>query len=267
MKYLDFMARLHEALEPPTYLEVGVRHGDSLALARCPSIGIDPAFRLEVEIPPEAALFEETSDAYFERPEPLAPLAGRPVALAFIDGMHLAEFALRDFINVERLTAWTSVVVFDDILPRDADEAARERYTRAWTGDIYKLPYILARHRRDLIALRVGTRPTGLLVVLGLDADSRVLSERYEDIEREILTPDPEALAPEILERTGVLDPDAVLASSIWPLLRDARAREVPRRAGLRELRRAVRRDLGRAAGGPRRRRLPQVGQRVALIE
>jgi hypothetical protein len=255
--YLDFLRRLHEALEPPTYLEIGIRHGDSLALARCPSIGIDPAFALKVEAPEQAALFTETSDAYFERPEPLAPLEGRPVAMAFIDGMHLAEFALRDFINVERLTTWTSVVVFDDVLPRDADEASRERYTRTWTGDIYKLPGILARHRPDLVALRVRTKPTGLLLVLAPDAGSRVLSERYEEIEHEIMVPDPELLPREVAERRGVADPEAVLRSRVWTLLREARSQEVSREEGLRRLRRAVRRDFGGVIGGPLRRLLP----------
>ena len=110
----------------------------------------------------------ETSDEYFDRADPLAPLGGRRVGLSFIDGMHLAEFALRDFINVERCHR-SGAVVFDDILPRSADEAARGRHTRAWTGDVYKMLGILARHRPDLICLRVGTEPTGLLLVLGLD--------------------------------------------------------------------------------------------------
>jgi hypothetical protein len=202
-------------------------------------------------------MFEETSDAYFDRPDPLAPFGGRPVGMAFIDGMHLAEFALRDFINVERLTGWTSVVVFDDILPRDADEAARERHTRDWTGDVYKLPGILARHRPDLIVLRVRTKPTGLLLVLAPDRASRALNERYEEIEHEIMVPDPELLPREVAERRGVVDPDAVLGSSIWPLLREARAREVARDEGLPGLRRAVRRDFGKVIAGPLRRLLP----------
>jgi hypothetical protein len=255
--YLDFLRRLHEALEPPTYLEIGIRHGDSLALARCPTIGIDPSFQLKIEPSPEAALFEETSDAYFARPDPLAALEGRPVAMAFVDGMHLAEFALRDFINVERLTTWTSVVVFDDVLPRDADEASRERYTRTWTGDIYKLPGILARERPDLIALRVRTKPTGLLLVLAPDAANRLLSERYEEIEHEIMVPDPRLLPREIAERRGFVDPEAVLGSSVWVLLREARARELPREEGLPRLRRAVRRDFAKVIGGPLRRLLP----------
>jgi hypothetical protein len=34
LRYLDFLSVLHERLEPSTYLEVGIRNGNSLALAR-----------------------------------------------------------------------------------------------------------------------------------------------------------------------------------------------------------------------------------------
>jgi hypothetical protein len=132
--YLEFLRSLHERLAPPTYLEIGIRHGDSLALANCPSVGIDPEFELQVQLRGDATLFRETSDEYFDRDAPLAPFGGEPIALAFIDGMHLAEFVVRDLANVERNADWSSVVVFDDILPRSADEAARGRRTRAWTG-------------------------------------------------------------------------------------------------------------------------------------
>ena len=54
---------------------------------------------------------------------------GTTLDLAFIDGMHLFEYALRDFINVERFADWSSVIVFDDMLPRNVDEAARDRHT------------------------------------------------------------------------------------------------------------------------------------------
>jgi hypothetical protein len=94
------------------------------------------------------------------------------VSLAFIDGMHLAEYALRDFINVERHAHWTSVVVFDDILPRSPSEAGRNRTAKEWTDDVYKVVEIFSHHRPDLILLRVSAQPTGLLLVLGLDPAS-----------------------------------------------------------------------------------------------
>src|SRR5690349_17650892 len=112
MRYLDFLRGAHERLVPPTYLEIGVRHGHSLALSNATTVGIDPAFTLKVPVPEQATIFEQASDEHFAAEQPLAPFGGRPVAMAFIDGMHLFEFALRDFINVERHADWTSLVVF-----------------------------------------------------------------------------------------------------------------------------------------------------------
>ena len=253
MRYLDFLARVHEVLEPPTYLEIGIRHGDSLALARCPSVGIDPAYELRPllrDVPPTWSLFRETSDEYFDRPDPLAPLGGRPPALAFIDGMHLVEFALRDFVDVERCSDWTSVVVFDDIFPANAEMAARGRSTVDWTGDVYKVLSVLDRHRPDLIRLRVDTEPTGLLLVLGLDPASSVLGDRFEEIVLEVVRPDPQRVPVEVLERRGALDPEAVLKAPFWSLLKQAWEQGLDRRRGLGELRRSVRSALVAGSGG-----------------
>jgi hypothetical protein len=257
MEYLDFLARLHAAVRPGAYLEIGLRHGDSLALADCPALGVDPAFALKVELGGNVSLLRETSDEFFGRAKPLKPLGGRRVDMAFIDGMHLSEFALRDFIGVERLSRWTGVAIFDDILPRTVEEANRDRRTRAWTGDVYKVLGWLARHRPDLICLRVGTQPTGLLLVLGLDPSNRVLSHRYDVMLEEAVTPDPQPVPADVLERGGVLDPERVLASRVWPVLRDLRDHGASRRSGLRDLRRAARRDLGRVSPGALRRLLP----------
>ena len=257
MEYLDFLKGLHEAVRPRAYLEIGLRHGDSLALAGCPALGVDPAFNLRVELGDDVQLLRETSDEFFARPKPLKPLDSQKPDLAFIDGMHLAEFALRDFIGVERLSPWTGVIVFDDILPRTVEEANRDRRTRAWTGDVYKVLGILARHRPDLICLRVGTQPTGLLLVLGLDPSNRVLSLRQDLLLEQMVVPDPQDVPADVLERRGVLEPEAVLASRAWPVLRDLRDQEASRRAGIRDLRRAVRRDLGRVRPGALRRLLP----------
>src|SRR4051794_35284822 len=185
MRYTAFLRAVHELLAPPTYLEIGVWRGNSLALSRSRTVGIDPGYEIKpqhAEAVAHAALFRETSDAYFARENPRAPFDGEPISFAFIDGMHLVEFALRDFMNVERHAHWSSVVVFDDILPRRLVETNRDRSTYGWTGDVYKILGILAEHRRDLICLRVGTVPTGLLIVLALDPANRVLSERYEGI-------------------------------------------------------------------------------------
>lgn len=239
MRYLEFLTRLHAALAPRTYLEIGIRNGDSLALAQCPAVGIDPAYDVKAELGDNVQLYRETSDEYFLRKAPRAHFDGERVDLAFIDGMHLAEFALRDFAYVERQTYWNSVVVFDDMFPRTIDEAARDRRTRAWTGDVYKLMGVLERERPDLELIRVGTEPTGLLLVLNPDPGNHVLTERYDDLVRELVTPDPQDVPAAVLERQGVRDPEEVLGLGVWSVLRERR--EEPPKPGRKALRRALR--------------------------
>jgi len=253
--YLDFLHAMHQLLRPPTYLEIGVRHGDSLALARRRAIGVDPRPRVRVQLGAGTRLYRQTSDEFFARKRPLRHFEGRAPALAFIDGLHHAEIALRDFIAVERLMRWHGVVVLDDVLPREAGWASRERTTASWTGDVFKLPDVLARHRPDLLQLKVDTEPSGLLIVFGPDRRSTVLADRYDALAAELATPDPQAVPVAVLERRGALDADTVLASGLWRALRDARGERMARAEGMAALRKAVKADFGRLSGLVRRLR------------
>jgi hypothetical protein len=116
-------------------------------------------FEIVNELNCDLTLVRTTSDEYFARDEPLAPTGDKPFDLAFIDGLHLFEFALRDFMNTERHSSSRGVIIFDDVLPRNVDEAARDRHTRAWTGDVYTVLEVLAKYRPDLTVMIVGTQP------------------------------------------------------------------------------------------------------------
>lgn len=223
MLYLDFLQALHTTLRPETYLEIGIRSGSSLALSSCRSVAIDPAFSITCEIDADIAVFRTTSDEYFARPNPLAPTGGRTFDLAFIDGLHLFEFALRDFVHAERNSNPGTVVVFDDVLPHSVDEAARDRHTRAWTGDVFKIVPVLARYRPDLTLLVVDTRPRGLLIVLGADARDTTLTDRYDEIVASTVRPDPQVVPPEVFHRELALNPRRVLDAPFWKLLAPAR--------------------------------------------
>lgn len=222
MYYLPFLRAVHELLEPERYLEIGVHNGSSMSQSRCRSIGIDPDFIVSWELDCDVALFKTTSDEYFSRPDPLAPTGGKPFDLAFIDGLHLFEFALRDFINTERCSSARSVIVFDDVLPRNVDEAARMRHTRAWTGDVYPIMDVFARYRPELTVVPVGTMPTGLLLVVGLDPGNTALADNYDAILAEYRHPDPQPVPAQVLDRVAVTSPERVLAGSFWRVLADA---------------------------------------------
>lgn len=170
----DFLHSLHELLRPATYLEIGVQTGRSLAQAIPPTfaIGVDPEPQVSVPIPVAHQIFPMTSDRFFEEVD--ASTAGLdlpPYDLAFIDGMHLVEYCLRDFIGVERHARpdGRTVAVFDDVLPYSADIAGRTPLPGDWAGDCWKIYPILRNHRPDLDLILVDVAPTGALVVLSLD--------------------------------------------------------------------------------------------------
>lgn len=221
----EFLTSLHAVLRPRTYLETGVNLGQSMTLSRVPSIGIDPAFTIRSEILTDVHLAKTTSDEFFARRHPLAHLRTPIVDLAFVDGMHLAEYALRDYLAVERFTAPTSVVVFDDMLPRSIDEAARHRHTRAWTGDVYKAAAALRRYRPDLIVLDVDTAPTGVGVVLLPDASRGGVLPEYDEWLDTAVCPDPQAVPEDVLTRRHAVDPKRLLASPGWRVLTGRRGR------------------------------------------
>jgi SAM-dependent methyltransferase len=203
--YLVTLAGLHEALRPALYLEIGVRHGRSLALAGAEAIGVDPAPDIhDVQLPSTTRLFEMASDDFFR--DVAATEVASPPDLAFIDGMHLFEYALRDFMHIERMAKPGTLVVIDDIHPSHPAQAERERRTRVWTGDIWKLHDCLAQVRPDLVLIPLDTAPTGLLLVAGLDPANRVLWNQYNPIVRRYSAHiEPPAA---VLQRKGSLAPD-----------------------------------------------------------
>jgi predicted O-methyltransferase YrrM len=201
VSYLDVLDRLHRELAPTHYLEIGVRHGASLALARGPATAVDPEPAINRELPSTTRVVALASDDFFAEWR-----EGSPPDLCLIDGMHLFEYALRDFMNVERRAAAGAVIVIDDIFPNHPAQAERKRRTRAWTGDVWRLAEVLRRHRADLFLLPLDVAPAGLLLVMGLDPTNRVLWDGYNPILRETreLAGPPDST----LRRQDAIDPE-----------------------------------------------------------
>ena len=185
--YLEHLATIQGRLQPRTYVEIGVAAGASIVLAGPATrvIGIDPAPEIRCSLPPNTTVFRQTSDEFFAGHDLRQLLGGLPVDLAFIDGMHLFEFVLRDFINLEKHCDAGSTILLDDCWPLDRRTAARERTTQFWSGDVWRILPVLRKYRPDLRIRTIATAPAGLCVVRGLDPGSRVLSEKYADIVRE----------------------------------------------------------------------------------
>lgn len=180
----EFLAALHDLLKPRTYLEIGVQHGWSLQLAGpgTRAVGVDPNPQIAVDVG-TATIVTDTSDAFFARdPDHIDHLLGDAVDLTFIDGEHLFEYALRDFIGAERWSHPSGVVVFDDVLPRNQYEATRAQCPGDWTGDVWRVEPVLRSWRPDLTVHLVDTQPTGVMVAYGLDPTSTALAKARDDI-------------------------------------------------------------------------------------
>jgi Glycosyltransferase 61 len=131
--------------------------------------------------------------------------------------MHLFEFALRDFINLERACGRDSVIAVHDCDPPNAEAAARERTTAFWTGDVWKLVLCLKRHRPDLRVAVVDVPPSGLGIVTNLDPGSTLLEERYAQICDELVELDFCELAEAKHEKLSIVPPALDLVRSMLP--------------------------------------------------
>jgi predicted O-methyltransferase YrrM len=182
--YLQSLAAIHALVKPRTYLEIGVAKGHTLALAGplTRAIGVDPEPVLAQPPAANARVYALTSDEFFAHTDVTREFGGLPVDLAFIDGMHLFDFALRDFIAVERLCARESAVLVHDTYPLDSITAGRERTTHFWSGDIWRLVLALKKYRPDLSIQTIAAAPTGLTLIRGLDPASNVLSAQRDAI-------------------------------------------------------------------------------------
>lgn len=196
--YLAILRRLHLELQPGTYFEIGTETGKSLSLARCASLAVDPDFKLASGRPasnkPLCALYQRSSDAFFASVDPTVVL-GQRIDLAFLDGMHLCEFLLRDFANTERFCTPNSVIALHDCLPLDLVMAEREwpsadrQITSRkgwWTGDVWRCALLLKRHRLNLRITALDAPPTGLVLVTNLDPDSTFIHDHYASLVEEM---------------------------------------------------------------------------------
>ncbi len=225
----ELLQNLHELLKPRTYFEIGVNTGASLALSRAKTVAVDPFYKVVKEIRCDLHLVRATSDEFFARKHPLAHLDEPSIDLAFIDGMHLSEYAFRDFINTERFCHAGTVIVIDDMLPRNHTEAARDRHGagltgKEWTGDVYKITETLRRTRPDLVCLEVDTQPTGTVVIFLPDPTSDTLHAAYDDIVEEYVSPDPQQVPDEVLQRSRTLQPEDLLKAPVWKEMRKLRS-------------------------------------------
>ncbi|MFM2365572.1 MAG: hypothetical protein RIR95_179 [Pseudomonadota bacterium] len=185
-QYTRFLDQLHSERLFNWYMEVGCRTGRTFAAVRSKTIAVDPFFLTENNIiysKPALHVFQTKSDDFFE--SGFLKKLGIKLSFSFLDGMHLFEYLLRDFMHTEANSAADSVIALHDCCPASNEMTTRDLDNlpkRAWTGDVWKLIPILQEYRPKLKITVLDCKPTGLVLVSGLDPKNTVLAKNYDAI-------------------------------------------------------------------------------------
>ncbi|WP_299474047.1 hypothetical protein [Cypionkella sp.] len=189
LKYSKFFKAMHRDMLFDWYMEIGCRRGRSFAPVRGKTIAVDPYFQVEgdiIGVKPVMHVFQATSDDFFA--SKFLALNKIKLSVSFIDGMHLFEFLLRDFMNTEASSDADGVIMLHDCIPYNSEMTTRDLDNLpkgAWTGDVWKLIPILKKYRPDLTVTVVDCNPSGLVMITNLSPKSTVLRSKYQAICKE----------------------------------------------------------------------------------
>ncbi len=184
--YTRFLDQLHGANLFDWYMEIGCRTGRTFAPVRSKTVAVDPFFLAETNIIGTKSalhLFQTTSDAFFD--SGFLKKNGIKLSFSFLDGMHLFEYLLRDFLNTEANSTPDGVIAMHDCCPASNEMTTRDlgKLPRgSWSGDVWKLIPILQQYRPKLKITVLDCKPTGLVLISGLEPKSTILARNYDKI-------------------------------------------------------------------------------------
>ncbi len=159
--------------------------------------------------------FQKTSNEFFE--SDFLSKCGLVPDWAFIDGMHLVENALEDFINCERTMSRTGMICFHDVVPFNGEMTVRDeehlKVGTGWTGDVWKVVPILKKYRPDLTVDVLNSHRTGICCAHGLDPENSFLKDNFDSIIEEFAPIDLSVEGPDYyFKELDLIDPTAYLA-------------------------------------------------------
>ena len=222
MLYLTLLEKLHAALQPQAYLEIGVEWGHSLKLSQTRTVGIDPKMWVGPEAlvgKPWIKLFRTTSDAFFREHTANATLEGAPLDLAFIDGLHEFAQVVRDLEHIEQWGHPGTVVAIHDVIPRNVSEASRSFQPVGWTGDVWRVVPFLREHRPDLLCWLTAAHATGLLLITRLNPTHSGMARLADSLDRSYPPdgPEYEQLVAAWLSQGSSVPPEVALQAVTGP--------------------------------------------------
>jgi hypothetical protein len=138
------------------YLEIGVEYGECFNETHFVNkVGVDPDPKFCSNV--GQTLILQTSDDFFKQYN-----ITQQFDVIFIDGMHQAEYVLRDINNCIQILSTNGTIFMDDILPLNYNEQLKIpikhyyengilKYGENWTGDVWKVVYHLLKKYKDKI--------------------------------------------------------------------------------------------------------------------
>lgn len=182
--YLDLLDTVHRHLLPNCYLEIGVRTGGSatLALPGTKAILIDPQPKIRFSLPEHSYIEAVTSDEFFETRATAVGLSPGDIDLSYIDGLHVFDFALRDYFNVEKFCHAESLVLLDDCIPPNEIASRPNRETVLWAGDVWKVLAVLEEIDPSIEITLIDIEPAGLAALRRVRPDRGLSSVEISEI-------------------------------------------------------------------------------------
>ncbi len=190
--FVQLLAAFDRVLQPRLVFESGSSGEFATRAFSCDTVCVDPRLKTvsEVRMAGRTLFFRTRPETFFAENN-VAALLGGAVDIAFLDGEHLIESLLNDFINIERHCHDRSLILLHDCLPlntrmaerahrTDPEEDTATRYF--WTGDVWKMLLVLRQYRPDIVLTALDCGPTGMIVCSGLDRHSTVLADRRAEI-------------------------------------------------------------------------------------
>jgi hypothetical protein len=128
-----------------SYLEIGVEYGTTFNNVHfLNKLGVDPSPKIN-----DDRILLKTSDKFFEDNNGI-----NTFDVIFIDGMHQAEYFLKDFINSMKVLNKGGIIIVDDILPLNYNEQLKIpikhyyednilKYGEPWTGNGWSVIYYI----------------------------------------------------------------------------------------------------------------------------
>ena len=174
----------HSITNQTSYLEIGVEHGFTFQNVQIQNkTGVDPD-----PVCNDFRIIKKTSDEFFVDNKD-------KFDIIFIDGMHQADFVLRDFNNSIDCLNKNGFIFLDDVLPLNEREQHKIpikhvyengilKYRESWTGDVWKFVYYLLINHKSQIKFDLFTHQNyrGVLRIKILN-NLKSLSIKIDDIE------------------------------------------------------------------------------------